>query len=131
MNRPSVNSSSWGFTFIALSAILFGTLGVTTKAIFNVSDTNALSVTLIRGLIALPILLVISLFLLRGSFFKIAWHDLRIMLGAGLLMALYQVTFVLALELVNVTIATLTPFLPAGDPGVVASTYVATWPFRS
>lgn len=96
-----------GFTYIALSAILFGSIGVATSSIFNVAATNALSITLWRAFIALPIFLLISFFLLGKKMFVVQRRDLRIMLLAGLMMAIYQAGFVVALQNVNVTIATL------------------------
>lgn len=106
MNNPN-NRATWGFVFIALGAVLFGSIGVATKGLFAVSDTNAISITLWRALIALPILFAIGLYLLRGKMFAIPWVDLRLMIFAGLLMAVYQVAFVIAVQLSNVTIATL------------------------
>lgn len=96
-----------GFIYIALSAILFGSIGVVTASIFHVASTNALSITLWRAFIALPILFLISIFLLGKRLFVIQKRDLRIMVLAGLMMAIYQAGFVVALQNVNVTIATL------------------------
>lgn len=104
---PPSSHPSRGFLFIALSAILFGSLGVATQFVFASAPTNAYSVTLLRALIALPVLVLISIPLAGKKFFAIARRDLRIMIFAGLMMAMYQVSFVLALRLVNVTIATL------------------------
>ncbi len=103
----SSNRASWGFAFIAFGAILFGTIGVATKGIFELSNANAISITLWRVLIALPVLFAIGFFLLRQKLFVIRWVDLRWMIVAGVLMAIYQLSFVMAVQLVNVTIATL------------------------
>src|SRR5215831_4625345 len=96
-----------GFACIALSELLAGSLGVTTKAVLHVATTNALSIALLRALIALPLLVVINALRLGWNAFHIARRDLGIMVLAGLLMALYQVGFVAAIALVNVTVATL------------------------
>ena len=42
--------------------MLFGSLGVATKGIFEVAQTNALSVTLLRAAIALPALAAMCAF---------------------------------------------------------------------
>lgn len=105
--KSSPNRANLGFIFIALGAVLFGSIGVATKGLFAISDANAISITLWRALIALPVLFCIGLYLLRSKMFSIPWKDLRLMLVAGLLMAFYQVAFVLAVQMVNVTIATL------------------------
>ena len=104
-NSPAATTR--GFVFIALSAILFGSLGVATQFVFASGATNAYSVTLLRALIALPVLALLSAFAVGKKFFALSRRDLGIMIFAGVMMAVYQVSFVLALRLVNVTIATL------------------------
>lgn len=104
--KQSANSSV-GFILIAIGAILFGTIGVATKGLLSVSAANAISITLWRALIALPVLFLIGLYLLRGKMFVIPWRDVRLMIVAGILMAFYQVAFVYAIQFANVTIATL------------------------
>ena len=106
MNNPPA-ATTRGFIFIALSAILFGSLGVATQFVFASAETNAYSVTLLRALLALPVLIVLSAIFVRRKFFAISRRDWGIMIFAGLMMAVYQVSFVIALRLVNVTIATL------------------------
>ncbi len=105
--RDPAHRASWGFASIALGAILFGTIGVATKGIFAVSNANAISITLWRVLLALPVLFAIGFYLWRRKLFAIRWADLRWMIAAGVLMAVYQLAFVMAVQLVNVTIATL------------------------
>jgi DME family drug/metabolite transporter len=96
-----------GFALIALSAVIFGTLGVTVKGVLNVAPTNALSITLLRALIALPVLVTVSVILLGRGLLRIAAADLGVMIVAGLMMALYQVGFVIAMGYVGVAVATL------------------------
>jgi DME family drug/metabolite transporter len=96
-----------GFLFVALSAIIFGSLGVATKGVFSVAATNAYSITLLRAVIAGLACLAICALALGKRAFRVARRDIRTMVLAGLVMALYQVTFVLALNLANVTIAAL------------------------
>lgn len=103
----NISRASWGLVFIALSAVIFGSIGVATKGVFSVSNTNALSITLWRSLIATPALVGIGFLVLRGRLFAIRGRDLRLMMFAGLLMAMYQAAFVVAVQSVNVTIATL------------------------
>jgi DME family drug/metabolite transporter len=107
MSPPPTSHTTRGFVFIALSAILFGSIGVATRGIFNSADTNALSITLWRALIALPVLFAISFFLLGKKLFAIRRRDLRVMILAGLMMTIYQAGFVLAVRMISVTIATL------------------------
>ena len=100
-------SGRLGFLFIALSAVLFGSLGVATKGIFQVAETNALSVTLLRAAIALPALAAMCAVVQGKRMFRIAARDLGLMGVAGLMMALYQAAFVVAITHASVTLATL------------------------
>jgi DME family drug/metabolite transporter len=96
-----------GFLFVALAAVIHGSLGVTTKGLLNVATTNAYSITLLRAIGALLACLLISVLALGKRTFWIARRDVRTMVFAGLLMAGYQVTFIMALNLANVTIGAL------------------------
>jgi drug/metabolite transporter, DME family len=96
-----------GFLFVSLSAVVFGSLGVATKGVFTVATTNASSLTLLRAVIAGLACFLVCVFTLGARTFRIARGDARIMVLAGLVMAAYQVTFVLAITLANVTIAAL------------------------
>lgn len=107
MTLPSAKRASRGFVFVAVSAVLFGSIGVATKGIFAVADTNPLSIVLWRSFIALPVLFAIGFFLLQGKLFVVRRQDLLWMIFAGLMMAVYQAAFVVAVQVVNVTIATL------------------------
>lgn len=107
MTPTSPSRPARGFIYIALSAVLFGSIGVVTASIFHVATTNALSITLWRAFIALPILFLISLIAVGRKMFVVQPRDLRIMVLAGLMMSIYQAGFVVALQNVNVTIATL------------------------
>ena len=64
-----------GLLLVALSALVWGSLGVTTKGVFNVAATNAYSVTLLRALIALSTSLVICALVLGKSTVRIARGD--------------------------------------------------------
>jgi DME family drug/metabolite transporter len=96
-----------GSLFIALSTVLFGSLGVATKGIFQLAKTNALSVTLVRAAIALPALAAMCAVVQGRRMFRIAAGDLRLMAVAGLMMALYQAAFVVAITHASVTLVTL------------------------
>lgn len=107
MTLSSPNRAAWGFVSIATSAVLFGSIGVATKGIFSVADTNPLSITLWRSFIALPALVIIGSIFLRRKLILLRGQDLPLMILAGIMMAMYQAAFVVAVQVVNVTIATL------------------------
>ena len=52
--RPS--AARGGLLLIVLAAVLWGTVGVTTRAIFTLAETTALSVAFLRLALALPVL---------------------------------------------------------------------------
>lgn len=107
MTLPSARRASWGFVFVAVSAVLFGSIGVATKGIFAVADTNPLSIVLWRSFIALPALFTIGFILLQRKLLLVRRQDFLLMIFAGFMMAIYQAAFVVAVQVVNVTIATL------------------------
>ena len=96
-----------GFLFVALAATIHGSLGVTSRGLLTVAATNAYSITLLRAAIAFLACLLISLLVLGRRVFWIALRDIRTMVFAGLLMALYQIAFIVALSLSSVTIGAL------------------------
>ncbi|HEU5101820.1 MAG TPA: EamA family transporter [Roseiflexaceae bacterium] len=96
-----------GLLLIVLAAVLWGTVGVATKTIFELSDTNPLSIGFFRLAFAVPVLLVACRGALGRRMFRVTHRDLRLMLLMGALMALYQVCYFAAIERVGVAIAVL------------------------
>lgn len=99
-------SSRRGFVFILIAALLWGTVGITTKAIYNVADTNALSIGFMRLAIATPALLV-ACWQANLRLFPLPWRDFARMLVIGVTMALYQVCFLGAIPHIGVATTTL------------------------
>jgi len=96
-----------GLLLIVLAAVLWGTVGITTKTIFGLSDTNPLSIGFFRLAFSVPVLLVACWHALGRRMFRITPRDLGLMLLMGALMALYQVCYFAAIERVGVAIAVL------------------------
>jgi DME family drug/metabolite transporter len=92
---------------ILLAALLWGTVGVTTRAIYNLSETNALSIGFFRLAIATPALLLACWCILGRRAFRIAPRDLALMLAIGAAVALYQVCYFAAIVRVGVAVAVL------------------------
>src|SRR5437762_2336314 len=65
-------NSRRGLLLILIAALLWGTVGVATKAIYNLADTNALSIGFFRLAIATPALLVACWRTLGRRAFRIA-----------------------------------------------------------
>lgn len=97
-----------GLPAVALAAVLWGTVGVTTKTIYQLGPTNALSIGFFRLAFSVPAMLL----LYRAVYGVPAGkpqskRDLGIMLILGAAMALYQVCIFGAIPKVGVAIATL------------------------
>src|SRR5476651_1990910 len=96
-----------GFWLVTGAAILWGTIGVATQAIYNNDSTTSLFLNLTRMLIAAPVLLVACWQVVGRSMFIIRRRDLLIMLLSGTLLALSQAAYFAAILDTGVTIATL------------------------
>lgn len=121
--RPSAVASlpaptQRGLLLIVLSAVLWGTVGVASKAIYGLAETNPLSIGFFRLAFAAPALLLACRGILGRDAFRVARRDLGLMLLIGAAMALYQVCYFAAIARVGVTIAVLVAL--CGAPVLVA-----------
>lgn len=119
--NPASNAranSPRGLVLIMIAALLWGTVGVTTKAIFILADTTALSVGFFRLAIASPVLLMTCWLTLGRRTFRIEPRDLALMLLIGAMLALYQVCFFAAIQHVGVAVAVLVTLCTA--PVIIA-----------
>jgi DME family drug/metabolite transporter len=90
-----------------LAAVLWGTVGITTKTLYGLTSTNPLSIGFFRLALSLPPLFLISWQRQRARLFRIARPDLMLMLLIGAMTALYQVCYFGAIERTGVAVATL------------------------
>lgn len=96
-----------GGGLIIIAALLWGTVGVATKAIYNAADTTALSIGFLRLAIATPVLLMACRRSLGRHAFRVASRDLPPMLMIGVAMALYQLCFLAAIPRIGVAMTVL------------------------
>jgi DME family drug/metabolite transporter len=96
-----------GLVLIVLAAVLWGTVGVTIRALYGIAETNALSIGFFRLAVATPVLLVASWRALGRRMFRITRRDLALMIFIGVAMALYQVCYFASIARVGVAIAVL------------------------
>jgi DME family drug/metabolite transporter len=96
-----------GFWLVTGAAILWGTIGVATQAIYNVDTTTSLFINLARMLIATPVLLVACWRVVGLEVFSIQRRDFLIMLLTGVLLAISHAAYFAAIRYTGVTIATL------------------------
>ncbi len=96
-----------GLGLVTCAAILWGTIGIATQAIYNSDPTSSLFLNLGRTLIATPVLLVACWYVVGRQMFDIRRRDLGIMALSGTLLALSHASYFAAIQYCGVTIATL------------------------
>lgn len=107
-----------GLFLVMLAAVLWGTGNAVARTIYDLTATNAFSVAFLRMALSVPALLLICYLTLGRRMWAIHRSDLPYMLGAGALVALYQVSFYASLPKVGVAIATVIALCSA--PVIVA-----------
>ena len=100
-------STQRGMLFIALAALLWGTVGIATRLVYDLSTTNALSIGFYRLALSVPALALACWLQVRASALRISVRDFGIMALMGIMMALYQVCYFAAIPMVGVSIAVL------------------------
>lgn len=87
--------------------MLWGTTGVATQAVYDLSQTNPLSVAFLRMAIGTLVLLLLHLFFLGRSAWTIKGKDALLMLSLGVAQAIFQFCYLAAIPDCGITIATL------------------------
>lgn len=107
-----------GMLLLIGTGLLWGTIGVASKGVFEHSALDAVSVTWIRTLMASPIC-ILAVWLSGGrSLLRFSRHDLLSMIGLGIALILYQWLYLAAVEQIGVTATTLISL--CGAPVIVA-----------
>jgi DME family drug/metabolite transporter len=96
-----------GFWLVASAAVIWGTIGIATQAIYNLDNTNSLFLNLGRLLVATPILLVVCWRVVGRHMFQIRRRDAGIMALSGTFLAISQAAYFAAILHAGVTIPTL------------------------
>lgn len=119
--RPAhAPSPRMGMLAVATAGVLWGTVGVATKALYELSPSaDAVSVGFWRFAFAAPVLLVACRFALGAGAFRAGGRDLALMVSTGALLALYQVLYFAAIAFSGVSVATLVTLCSA--PVLVAA----------
>jgi DME family drug/metabolite transporter len=102
-----VRDARRGLLLIALAAMLWGTVGVTTRELYRLTPATPISVGFFRLAFAAPILLAACRLRLGRRAFVVGWRGLPAMLLVGAMLAFYQVCFFAAVADAGVVIATL------------------------
>lgn len=96
-----------GLLLIVAAAVMWGTVGVTTKSLYGLADTTALSIGFFRLALSAPVLFVVCWYALGPRAFRIPLRDLVFMILIGMALAFYQVCYFAAIARVGVAIAVL------------------------
>lgn len=118
-----------GALAIVAAAVTWGTIGVATKAIFGLANTNPLSIGVLRLAGSALCLAVVARWLVGPGWLGIARVDRGAVIGIGVAMALYQVTYFAAIPPIGVALSVL---LALGSAPVFVAAIVAiawrAWP---
>jgi DME family drug/metabolite transporter len=96
-----------GFWLVTGAAILWGTIGVATQAIYNIDSTTSLFLNLARLLVATPVLLLVCWRSLGRATFRVRRRDFLIMCVIGTLLSTSHAGYFAAIQYTGVTIPTL------------------------
>ncbi len=112
-----------GILWLMLAGTLWGTVGVTTQTIAQLSSTNPLSLSFLRLAVAAPVLLLIGWRMLGSHMWMFTRRGLASMMFIGALMAVDQAFYFAAMAYTGITIATMISI--CGAPVIV--TMVTAW----
>ncbi len=109
MSRFTASDSSFRLSFLSIfsAAIAWGTVGVTTQALYGISSTNPFSIGFFRLAISFPILLIVCICMLRQRILQVRRRDVLVMMLIGVLLALYQACYFAAIAFSGVAVAAL------------------------
>ncbi len=103
---PLFRAKQNGGSLIVAAALLWGTVGVTTQSLYQLSSTSALSIGFFRLALAAPLFLLACILFYRRTW-RLRRRDTLLALLLGALVAVYQVTYFSAIRHAGVTIAVL------------------------
>lgn len=112
-----------GLLLIMLAAVLWGTVGISSKTIYQLVATNPLSIGFFRLAISLPVLFSVCWARQGKKMLQVSRGDLGLMTLIGLMSALYQVCYFGAVARTGVAVATVVTLCTA--PVMVAVISVA------
>ena len=107
MHTLEMRPTRRGMLFVIVASSLWGTTGVVSQALANLSTTSPLSVASLRMTVAAPILLLVGWRLLGRKMWSASRQDFGLMMLIGVLIAADQALYFIAISLTGVTVATL------------------------
>ncbi|MCW7752994.1 EamA family transporter [Desulfobotulus sp. H1] len=109
---------SRGILLVLVSGILWGTVGIATQSIYQISDIDALTIGFFRLALAFPFVYLFSVVCVKNTRKQICFRDRAKISLLGILLAAYQVLYFAAIAYVGVSIATVITLCSA--PVIVA-----------
>jgi len=101
------SSPGFGLLFVSLSAMLWGTVGIATQAVYHQSELNAVTVGFYRLAFAFPVVALLCWKIVGKKIFEVAGHHYLKMALIGAMLAIYQVFYFAAVGYIGVALATL------------------------
>ena len=96
-----------GITFVSISGILWGTIGIAAQAIYQQSEVSPLAVGFYRLALGFPVVALACWYIVGKGALKVKRRHYLKMAFIGVMLALYQVSYFSAIGYVGVSIATL------------------------
>lgn len=100
-------SAGEGWVAVLAAATLWGTTGIVFHALGSSDGANAVSISFLRLALSVPFLLSMARLHTGAWLPPLTLRAMMVLIGLGLSMALYQLTYVLAIERVGVAISVL------------------------
>ncbi len=82
-----------GLLQVTSAAVLWGTVGIASKSLYSLANTDPLSIGFFRLAFAAPALLIAGRLATGDRLLRVSGRDLVRMAGIGAMMALYQATY--------------------------------------
>ena len=96
-----------GFLLLVATGLIWGTIGVVGRLIFDRTDLNALEVSWLRTLFAAPACLLFGLMMLGRQLFRVTPRDLAIMGFLACSIYAFQFLYLIGVDEIGVSVATL------------------------
>jgi drug/metabolite transporter, DME family len=96
-----------GLLYVVIASTLWGTTGVVSQMLAQLAHTNGLSIGTLRLTAGAPILVLAAWQLLGRKIGSVSRRDLSVMVLMGVLIAINQALYFVAISFSNVTVATL------------------------
>lgn len=126
-----LTGSRGGVLLVCLAAMLWGTVGIATQAIYQQSELSAVTVGFYRLVFAFPIVALLCWKIVGKKIYDVSARNYLKMMFVGVMLALYQVFYFAAIGYVGVAVATLITLCTAPVLVAVASVIFLKEPLTS